>query len=829
MPGFGSGGFGSGPFGGSRWSRMVFWESLPEIYRLQDEEQDHLLESFSDGIRLPFDRVRSKIEGFFSLRDPSSCRSRYDEVETLRLGRQILQLGELEQKGLDGVIDALLQFTTQTGRFRNEDVGKELTVSGSSVEANNRTVTIARVVSPFVLLTDPSMSADVGPLRWELRPAMVVPEDQITVEVQSGYVEDIYPGWILNDGRSDYVVLARRHFPLDRIAKQRFIDLEGEDGRLVTGGYFQAPSATFYAKDIGKKIVITGSSVEGNDGWHEIVGITAGSPQTLQLEDSATLIPDSGPMYWALLPRPELDLQSRVPCRGVADQQGVDGVLTLPGTLTTASGAFISDDVGRWVSIRGSQLGNDGLYELTSVVSPTEVIVSAIFAAPEANLVWEVRDYTGIGDTVQVSVRAPSILQYLAQDFGIQIDTRESEDKQRKWVRNVAGWVNIKGTENAYEYVGSLAGFIITVRKLYRITLDMYSRLILLGYETSLVEYGEADPGRYGLDGKLEAGGTGIEFTSATADFHAYDVGRQLTLTNTDTFGNVGLYTIGVVLSSTTVRFVASASATTPDFGSGGTAATPTIRWGIVRLYTTQPPLLPKYDDIVHSWLKQIIAWKALGTSFDIDKFCWEEDFDTDVPLDLISVTAVSVNLWAVVVQTPAGQPGSAEAISGVGQWQFLDASGTAYYLESLPVDLGGGQWSFTVNALIQPDAAGTETPVFRYVCDEAISCRFCGTNKLLLDLEVGPELASATGAEVENLFQRALDRLEQAKPIHVEFVVVFRVSHDALLTLTADVETHPDIGAFLDAYLAPHYDDIEGDAQEADHGLYGSVEPIIT
>jgi len=827
MPGFGNGPFGRGSFGGSRWSRLVFWESLPEVYRLQDEDQDNLLERYSDGIRPSFDYARAKAADYFDLRYPLACRTQYDEVVTLRLGRQIVQLGELEQRGLDGTVDGLGQFSSNNARFRNEDVGKELTVKGSAVEANNTTVVVSRVSDINTCLTEPALRPDAGPVVWELRPDLPVPADQITVRVQSGYVTDIFPGWILYDGSTEYEIVARRHFPADRRAKQQFVEQDGEDGVLLSGGLFQAASGTFLAKDIGKKLVVTGSSVEGNDGRYEIVDITPGSPQTVALDDTA-LVQDLGPLYWALLPRPELDIRARVPFRGVADQEGVDGVLSLPGALQTDTGAFRTDDAGKLVSIRGSQLGNDGIYEILVVTSPTSVRFTTAVAAAESGLVWEVRDYTGIGDTVQVQAHAPSCLQYLAKDFGIEIDTRESEDKQRKWVDNVAGWTNIKGTENAYEYVGGLAGFIVGVSKLYRIGQPLYERLVALGVADALVEFGESDPGRFGSDGKLTFD-AGFVFTSDSAVFHSYDVGRQLILDNTSDPANLGMFTIGEVLSSTTVRFDSAASGiVTPDYGSGGIAAAPTIRWGIVRLYTTLAPLLPNYDDFVHSWMKQIIDWKGTG-EFDIDKFCWEDDFDADIPVDLVSVTQTSVTIWEVVVQTPAGQPGSAEAISGVGQWQFLDKEGNAYYLESLPVDLGGGQFSFEVDALVQPADVGPEDPLLRYVCSTDFTCGFCGSNKLLLNIEVGAELATATGAEVENLLQRALDRMEQAKPLHVEFVVVFARTHDALLSLTASVEPHPDIGAILTAYLTPFFDDIEGDVQECDHGLYGSVEPIIT
>ena len=827
MTGFGSGGFGQGGFGESRWARVVFWEGIPEVYRLQDEQNGNVFYKFMDGVSQSFDAAREKIRNWEVLRDPLHVRTKYDETVTLRVGKQVTILGELEQTGMNGAVDSIKQFSSTRGRFTNKDVGKELTIKGSSNEENNKTVSVVRVLDGQTVLTDPQLQADAGPLRWELRSPVVRPDGVITVQIQSGYVDEITPGWLLSDGFSEYKILARRHFPRKRNARQIYVEKEGSDGQALSGGTFRSTAGQFLPSDIGKKLVITGGNEADNEGTYEIVSISGTTPPQELTLDSA-LVEDAGPYFWAVLPFPELDIETRVSFRGVALQGGVDLQVTPPNAVSSMVASFTQEDVGTYLSIRGSANGYDGLYQITAVSTPNDATLdAALVGAVETGLAWDTRQITGIGDGVQVTAHAPSMLEYLAKDFGITIDERESEDIQRKWVKNVSGWINIKGLEAAYEAVGRLGGLIVSTSKLYRVTADIYDTISSLGFSSSLVELGEPIVGRYGQDGVLAAG---VTFTANSATFKVYDVGRQVAVYDASTSSNNKLYTIEEVISETEVRFRASDSAVVPDYGIGGTASDPTIRWSIVRLYTTKPPKLPNFDDFVPDLMEEIIDdVPPLHDYWSLDKFCWEPDFYADVAVDLISVTAVAAGVWSVVVETPVGQAGSADVVVSIGNWQFLDKSGQVFYLQTVPVDLGGGQFSFQVNSILQPDASGAEDPILRYVCSENSSCSYCASNKILISIELGPELSSSTGLEVENILQRALDRMEQAKPLHAEFVVVFRRTIDAGVTITASVETHPDVGAMLTAYFQPHYDDIEGDVQEADHGVYGSVEPVIT
>lgn len=788
-PGFGSLQFGHGYYGSSPWSRLVFWEQLPELYRSQDEAQSGVMESFMEGVRPSFDACRELIRLWPDLRDPLRARTAYNGARVLRLGKEIVAEGDLLAHGLDGVVNGISEFTAMSGRFRAADVGRLITVSGSGFEENNRSVEITQILDGRTVVTDPLLRTDAGPLRWELRPPVALPADRITVAVQSGYVDGIAPGWVIHDGWNAYEVLARRKWPVARAARQLYTEQEGSDGTLLAGGVFESPAALLHISDIGKKLMISGGHIPSGGGIYEIVSVAgAVPPQQIGLDDT-TLAADSGPLFWALLPQPQLDVRTRADFRGIARLGDVDLSVAPPAAATSARAAFVQADVGLWMSIRGSVNGYDGLYRILTVSSPNEVVLDAALAGPaETGLVWDIRQRTGLGDGVQVEAQPPPMLCHLAEDFGISVDSAELQSSQRAWVKNVATWVDLKGHSTGYAYAGRLGGLLVSVAKLYRVSADIYAIIEALGFPGDLYEVAGGGAGGAGTDGRLEAGTGGVEFEAASASFRLSDAGRIVSVRNSNNPANDGFYTIASVLSATRVRMRAIDTAATPEYGVGGTVFLPTLRWANAALYTTRSPLLPRYDEIDHDLLHRIIIWKAAGTRFDADMFCWDPDFDTEVPVVFVSAAAVATGLWDLVVGAPPGSPGSADAIVAVGQWLFVDASGTEHWVETVPVP-HGPDWTFQVRAWVSPSLAGPVTPHLRYICTEQQTCGFCASNKILISIELGPELSGSTGVEVENILARALDRMEQAKPAHAEFVAVLRRTLDAPVLVSATVE----------------------------------------
>lgn len=779
MGGFGFGPFGQGYFGASRWAKDVLWNSLPETYRLADVENENIFERFMDGVAPSFDRLRGKIAAWEELRDPLRVRTQYDEEEWLRLGQQVTTRGDLLQKGIKGQVTAFRTFSTTNGRFTERDVGKDLWISGSVLEANNRVVRITSLVSGSEVLTDPILQLD-SELRWELREHVEPEEGRITVQVRSGSIDSITPGWILYDGYSEYEVLARRHFRKAGPVRTLLIETLGEDGELLAGGYLQT-SVAVGPWDVGKRAVVSGSSEPSNNGEWEVLEVTGAGPYVMRL-DAPGMQADPGPVVWALWPFGELDLEADVPCRGVAVQAGKDLEIILPNRVRAHTGSFTTTDVGKRLEIVGSALGASGSHVVTALVTSNELQVATTFGSVETGLVWYLRALTGLqADDVHVKVSAPPLLDYLAQDFGITVDAREREELQRSWAYNVAGWVNIKGTAAGYASVGKLSGLRVEVAKLYRVSSSVFRMIRAMDPDEGFIVADSNE--RYGSDGQIVLG----FFSAPSVRFRAGDVGKHVRVTNAAIPANEGgIFTIVSIVNETTVELLPLDDAQHPDYGLGG------LVWSIVRLYAARAPTRPRMDDFIPDLLEEIVdSLPPVGDAFSVDRLCWEDDWSTDVPVVGVSVTPETLTTHRVVVATPVGQAGSADVILNVGNWMFYDAQGTQFYVESLPVEVLPGQFEFVVQAAAVPSLVGPYVPKFAYACDEILDCEWCASNKVSLRIELGPELVGASSLEVENIFQRALDRMEQAKPAHVEFVVAFRrtlpvtISHTVSMVIT--------------------------------------------
>jgi len=167
--GFGHNPFGSSSYGEWEWSRYIFWDLIPEDVRSPDVDYGGYLELYMDGIRGPFDRIRIKIKDLRDLRDPLNIRTQYDETTVIRLGDEITPTGPLEQQGIDGVVQSFGTFKSETASFNENDRGKLLEITRSTISTNNQTYTIAAVISPKSVVTEPLIALDTGPLHWEMR------------------------------------------------------------------------------------------------------------------------------------------------------------------------------------------------------------------------------------------------------------------------------------------------------------------------------------------------------------------------------------------------------------------------------------------------------------------------------------------------------------------------------------------------------------------------------------------------------------------------------------------------------------------------------------
>jgi hypothetical protein len=879
MPGFGTGPFGHTPFGHFQWSEAVLWDLIPEIYQQQDAQNGNVLHMFIEGVRPSFDNLLYKIENWLDLRDPLRVRTQYEEFTRLILGPRIVPYVTPDQRGSDGTIDLLSEFVSGLARFSESDVGKVLAISASKVVGNNQSVTVVSVIDAHTVLTLPQLLPDAGPLKWTLTPAQALSNTEFTVEVRAGDVEKIAPGWILTDGYAQFTVVERRQFAVNGTNAFRTAQ-EGQDGFIDGSNRFRSPTAVLNAQLIGRFLEVDGSTNPSNNGKFEITGIDmTTSPPSVSLTGFVSL--DPGPLHWALLPAPQLDLEGQAILRGVVQQEGFDLQVTATSpNLYMPSGNFKSGndpvgDVGKYVQIGNSVAGQNGLFPITGVVNANTIQVATPFATTESGLYWAVRESTATGDVeasgsdlfqvppiqggvtvlrsfdhdfnpsdvgltitisdaiiptnngtfaisavfdpntiqipfqmtgepgpflfqvhsgvnIKVQCSAPSMIVDLAPDFGITIDTQESEARQRSWVANVTQWIDLKGHESGYEILGEISGFTVTVLALYRITQELAESLPA----DHVYEVGESGVGRFGSDGTLVYDSVENRYGlfSPSAQFRPGDVERQIQITNAANPANNKLYTIDIYVSANQVDFRQADVGIAPDYGVGGTSALPTLKWEVVRLFTDLPPLAPLFDQLNGDQMTIYVQTnpdgdpELVGKQFHLDMWCWDPTFAAQVRCTVTTLTSLTATLWQVTV-TGA----NVNVVLDPSAWNLQDANGTLFALETQPALVSG--ITYTFNVIASPTALpalGLGRLV--YHCSFSENCGYCQASDVLVLLQEGAELAAEGGVAVEQAFDRVLLRLQEVVPAHVQLIPRFVQSIDCSLNISVTIDPDHEI-----------------------------------
>jgi hypothetical protein len=404
-----------------------------------------------------------------------------------------------------------------------------------------------------------------------------------------------------------------------------------------------------------------------------------------------------------------------------------------------------------------------------------------------------------------LQARAPSLLPSLAADFGLTVDRQEAPARQRGWVRHVAAWTKLKGADQGYEVVGLLSGATVTPTALFRITTDV-------GHTVPAdrrVEYQEWAVGRSGVDGELSRAPSGVlRLTSPTAVFKPSDVDRLLRIGGSGISGNNGLYTVQAVVNSTTIDCRPQGGLTLPDAS--------VVTWNLARLYATEPPRLPRFDDFNADLMQVLLNGNpATRDVWSVDRWCWEAGTVDSLPVTLTAQTQLYPGRFQI---TLTGRP---DVVSQVGQWKIIDPSGGDYYLEAMPVQIDGvPTFTVEVGGLLPPVLGAAQ---LQYVCPVALGCDYCAASVVLLTIE--PDLGDRpTPQEVERFSERLLQRLEEVRPEHVTLIPRFTGSLSASFALTATIEAHV-YGADLYASFAPHFDQIPADVIPADQGILVTVE----
>ena len=79
-------------------------------------------------------------------------------------------------------------------------------------------------------------------------------------------------------------------------------------------------------------------------------------------------------------------------------------------------------------------------------------------------------DVTGIAELPMPGaaiLRAPSLIENLGADYGIEVDFHEPEAFQRSSVRNAVQWFDLKGSEKSYDILGKISGYRVTPSALW--------------------------------------------------------------------------------------------------------------------------------------------------------------------------------------------------------------------------------------------------------------------------------------------------------------------------------------------------------------------------
>jgi hypothetical protein len=670
-----------------------------------------------------------------------------------------------EREGSLGVALNDGRFQVETP-FTQQDFGKKVTVSGSSITLDNDKFEIM-AVDP----TSPTIVSFSLPLTVE------------GVTIDGTVIYAYRPGTsgisVIHTGKATDIVATT----FADVANDIITIVLASNGTSITGTANSIIAAVAAIPAAAALVTVTNAGT----------GAGLGQPSTLALIPGTSLAPDGGPLVWALLPFPQFDLVGTVPPAGVVQQEGVDLAIGQinASTATTATGRFTQNDVGKLLVVRGSANNQDGYATVTAVQNLNQIVVGSFtntsWAIAETNLTWELRTVSAIGDTTQADVNAPSLLAYLAEDFGIELDTRENEARQRSWVETLNQWVNLKGTDHAYRIIGALSGYDVTMIPLFRISVVIAAGLP----GASVYIIGDTDPGRHGTDGYLFLAGGVVSFTAASANFTNALLGTQISITNAATPANDKTYTIAVVVDAHTVQFLNTDTASTPDAGSG-TSLAPTLTWEIVRYYTNQLPTRPRFDEINGELMQTIVG----VSHFLPDMYCFDpnsiDSFTVNITAATPTVsTGVPINYQVTAVgltQAGTGNFSTCAVILGLGNWKITDTAGNLFWVESVPIRTVTGPpevHTFNVFSSVVP-VTGTAT--ITYICPTLASCDYCKSNRVLAVISPGEILTEHPDSlALEDAFARVVRRLEQeVKPAHVDLVPVMEQQVRAGLILTA-------------------------------------------
>jgi hypothetical protein len=392
----------------------------------------------------------------------------------------------------------------------------------------------------------------------------------------------------------------------------------------------------------------------------------------------------STPSYFAVLPRPCLELSGSTVPKGAVEQYGFDlqhvSGMTNPVVRMPSARLSESDELKNLVLHTRYETAE---YEIADVAPNGDVTLTgpALVNANDLSLgiKWEIRS---ISDSPPLSIlskttaHAPALIDLYARDFGIEVNRKESANRQRDWVGHVSDWINVKGSAEAYRIIGELSGYSVTAQPLY--LLDPETAPGVLIDSADWIVAPSSEIGRFGSDGSLTLVSGRLRFSAPTAAFTGGDIGRRIQLDDCCTGANDKIYKITEFIDSTTVQFSVEdydpGSMTVPDLNNPG------LTWAVVRIYALNTPLLPRYDEINFDAMQEFA-----GTDhFAPDTFCTEDGFWPRLPAYITGTSSQGVNRFKVTVQDTlalrlqeSGLPFSKD-VHTLALWHMDEPSGTA-------------------------------------------------------------------------------------------------------------------------------------------------------
>ena len=551
--------------------------------------------------------------------------------------------------------------------------------------------------------------------------------------------------------------------------------------------------------------------------------VTPGVETTVGAFDRAPIkglrLPEtSTQLFCAVRPFARITLKGGLPL-GVVDNENFDleippdGTDLLHPTATTTrvfspSSSFEPSDIGKLLSIHGSERGNDGCYEIVEVNSAGDrAFVQAFLREDPTLCYWEIRsapiirpDPTRLNPLdCEVQTHAQALLDIFARDFGIEVDTQQVDDRQRAWVRQVSQWTAVKGTAQAVVDVAHLSGFAVNVEPLFTLTASP-GVSPSAGFDYIFV----GDTGRSRLTGTITDNLGFAEFSDPTQSFVLSDIGKVLNISNSASIApvNDNFWIIQAVLSPTTVRLlqpsvganlgpIANFNFVEPNNGVLASA--------VGQLFTSSPPTFLLMDDVDIDYVA-VMADICLRTAFNrpgIDTLCSAQPLvvgSTVVNPDALSASGGSFirNVSSVLNVHTLEVEGDDLSVYIGGDWQLTDSVGNVRFVDAPPVlisagppvsvtyyDLNGDSRTVTTypHALYSIVTMATVPPVlgavaFTYLCNVVLDCNSCATHRVLIELTADQVLSEGELAN-DSAFERVTRLIDDAIPAHVAPIYV--------------------------------------------------------